>query len=151
MVAGISATASGCVGYVVQVRKRPELERKIPMAISKEHLENKLSRDIKAINLEIANIVIKNSYDIKLTWSEQLAFLHYFDSFRQRWKKEKSEDGPTFSPYQEVLIAFMKDYFDLDQDELGRTTIMPTQVPFGADLLKKEDFKQYCRSHVDLW
>tara|TARA_Y100000310_G_C20188570_1_gene581458 strand:- start:57 stop:422 length:366 start_codon:yes stop_codon:yes gene_type:complete len=101
---------------------------------------------------------IKEDYGIDLTWSEKVALSHYVSSYQSQWRNEVDELGEaTFIPYVEGIHRFMKDYFDLEAYELGKTPIRSLTngkvrfVDHGLEVLGTELFKELCRKRVDFW
>ncbi len=90
--------------------------------------------------------IIDEFFGIELKWNEKLALSNYIEKFNEQ--EEWFIDG---------LILFLQDYFGLDWHGLDRKDIYtmvngkPGWKKYGLGLIGKEEFKEYCRNHVDQW
>lgn len=68
---------------------------------------------------------IKNKYGIELNSSEIVSLSFYLLCFRGRWEEEREKYGLAgFVPHTTAVTSFMENYFDMEDLELGRSTIM---------------------------
>jgi len=109
--------------------------------------------------LEDCTSMIKQCYNIDLTWGERAALKHYIRNFKI--EKDKGNKGLIF--HGDAMHLFMIDYFGLDSIELGcKITYVKengfwSSKPFGLGLMSRGYYtshpvlKKYCQERVQQW
>jgi len=99
--------------------------------------------DYREFTIRHASDSIRRQYGIELKWTEKSALFQYCEG-------QQIADG---------ISHFMNDYFGIDHVMLGKRDIHRwywkandiSREHIGMDLLGTEEFKEYCRSYVDMW